>query len=67
LQTGGYVIDVFDEAIKYFFNKVEEFEDEDVTDSESEAADEGDEEIDLEQPRKKKVRKMWSEVVYVKS
>jgi hypothetical protein len=48
---------VFDEAIKYFFNKAEDFEDEDITDSDSEAADEGDEEIDLEQPRKK-VRKI---------
>jgi template-activating factor I len=49
-------LDVFDEAIKYFFNKVDDFDDEDVTDSEEEEADEGDEEIDLEQPRKK-VRK----------
>jgi len=51
--TGSYVLDVFDEAIKYFFNKAEDFDDEDVTDSESEDEEEGDDEIDLEQPRKK--------------
>jgi len=51
--TGSYIVDVYDEAIKYFFNQVDEFDDEDVTDSDSEAADEGNEEIDLEHPRKK--------------
>lgn len=51
------MLDVFDEAIKYFLNKVEDLDDEDITDSEEEAEDEGDDEIDLEQPRKK-VRKM---------
>jgi len=54
--TGSYIVDVYDEAIKYFFNQMDDLDDEDLTDSDSEAAEEGDEEIDLEQPRKK-VRK----------
>ena len=49
---GDAVVEVFEGAIDFFFGRVG-LEDEDITDSDEEAEDDGDEEIDLEQPKKK--------------
>jgi len=49
---GDAVVEVFEGAIDFFFGRVG-LDDEDITDSDEEAEDDGDEEIDLEQPKKK--------------
>jgi len=56
-SLGSYIVEVFEDAVRFFFNTVETVDDEDITDSDEEEEEEGDEEIDLENP-KKKARKL---------
>lgn len=46
-------MDVFEDGIKYFLGQVDDFGEDDLTDSEEEDDEGDDEEIDLEQPKKK--------------
>jgi hypothetical protein len=53
MQLGEAITAVYENPFDYFFGRMGELGDEDVTDSDEEDEEDGDEEIDLEKPKKK--------------
>jgi template-activating factor I len=53
VQLGDVVTSVYENPIEYFYGRVGDLDEDDFTDEEEEAEDDGDEEIDLEKPKKK--------------